>query len=97
MTTDAPSSASRWALANPIPEHPPVTTATLPCTLPGTLSAICRPVCSACSVLAEEDVLLLSEGVRSVGSQLATQPGLFITTERGPVTDRGVRVHTQIA
>ena len=30
MTTCAPSSANRWTVARPMPEQPPVTTATLP-------------------------------------------------------------------
>jgi hypothetical protein len=34
MTTFAPSCANRRTVANPMPEQPPVTTATLPSSLP---------------------------------------------------------------
>ena len=45
MTTLAPSAASRRALANPMPEQPPVTTATRPATRPLISAALLFSCC----------------------------------------------------
>src|SRR3954454_22360363 len=134
MTTCAPSSTKRRTVASPMPEHPPVTTATLPCSRPAIfpprgdrastpgrapVSAIggrpsvaghrCRPSVvghrwsatggRACRdlVAGDEDVLLLGEGVRGVGAELAAETGLLEAAERRPVAHCRVRVDAEVA
>src|SRR6187549_1004710 len=79
--TCAPSSRKRFTVASPIPEHPPVTTATLPSSLPMgrlTFLSVCRSVC-------EEDVLLLGERGGRVRPQLTAEAALLEAPEGGPV------------
>ena len=92
-TTCAPSSTNRRTVARPMPEHPPVTTATLPSRRPAmVLSSLSQPV-----VADDEDVLLLGERVRGVRAELAAEPGLLVAAERRPVAHRRVRVHAEVA
>src|ERR1700712_332223 len=90
MATLAPSSVNRSTVARPIPEHPPVMTATLPSSRP----AMCTPLPS---LVADEHVLLLGERVRRVRTELTAEAGLLEPAERRPVADGGVRVHTEVA
>jgi hypothetical protein len=50
ITTRAPSSTKRRAVARPMPEHPPVTTATLPSMRP----AMCGPFVSLVEEVAQQ-------------------------------------------
>ena len=88
MTTLAPSSVKRCTVARPIPEQPPVMTATLPSS---------RPAMSAPSLVADEDVLLLGERVGRVRAELAPEARLLEATERRPVAHRRVRVDAEVA
>src|SRR5215216_4306021 len=87
MTTFAPSSRNRRTVASPIPEQPPVMTATRPSR---------RPAISALpSVLRDEDVLLLGERVGRVRTELPAEAGLLVAAEGRPIAHRRVRVHAE--
>src|SRR6201747_1730129 len=88
----APSSANRCTVARPMPEQPPVTTATFPSRRPVMFSSLPRS-----TAVGEVDVLLLGERVGRVGSELTSEAGLLVATERRPIAHRGVRVHRQVA
>src|SRR5687768_16572376 len=86
MTTFAPSATKRRTVARPMPEQPPVTTATRSWILP------------AMSLLvSDEDVLLLGERHRGVRTELPAEAGLLVATERRPVADRRVGVDAEVA
>src|ERR1700722_5636326 len=85
-TTLAPSAASRFALASPIPLPAPVTTATRSCKR-----------CMLLLIGRDEHVLGLSEGIKRVRAELPAQARLLEPAERGPVPDRRVRVDRQVA
>src|SRR5262245_21174357 len=106
MTSFAPSAANRRTVASPIPEQPPVTTATRPSMRPATSvpfqwswSRQARPTTGSCDLRSgrDEDVLLLGERVRRVRAELPAEPGHLVATERRPVADAGVAVDAEVA
>src|SRR3954465_2224119 len=88
MTSLAPSAANRRTVARPIPEHPPVITATRPSMRPATWSFLSGR---------DEDVLLLGERIWRVRAELPAEAGHLVAAERRPVADARMAVHTEVA
>src|SRR4051794_35824098 len=79
ITTCAPSSANRRAVARPMPEEPPVITAVLESRRPG---MGWLPVRCGGSVVCVEDVLDVSvQPVRSVGSVVCVEDVLDVSVQ----------------
>src|SRR6185312_10979567 len=72
----------------------PVTTATIPSSLPAMSSPLVVPLPG--SVRGDEDVLDVRERVQRVGSELAPEPGPLEPTEGRGVADAAVRVDREV-
>src|SRR4051794_29206113 len=101
MTTFAPSATNRRTVARPMPEQPPVMTATRSWMRPATLMIPfgLRGLTSSTTggSVGDEDVLLLGERHGGVRTELPAEAGLLVATERRPVADRRVRVDAEVA
>ena len=100
-------STKRRTVASPMPEQPPVTTATRPSMRPATrvppsgargLDELDRRWGAVDDrQVRDEDVLLLGERVRRVRAELPAEAGLLVAAERRPVADARVAVHAEVA
>ena len=93
MTTVAPSCANRRTVASPMPEQPPVTTATLPSSLPAMVQPSRRAYAS--SVLMKTFLTSVNASSAS-GPSSRPMPGSLEPAERRRVAHRAVAVDREV-